>query len=122
MPDSRALPPVFSSAPDGAGADGAGADGVEALGELVAGLGVATPELAGLLVRLRETVARYVAERRADGACLERVLPEVRCIVREAESADGGFAASEALMRQVLRWAAAAYDDAPGVRRTAPLC
>lgn len=71
-----------------------------------------SPELARLLAGLEEAVTRYVAGRRAEGAPSERVLSEVRCVVREAESADGAFHGSEALMAQVVRWALAAYQDA----------
>jgi hypothetical protein len=86
----------------------------------VAGLEEPSPVLARLLGHLQETVARYVAGRRTEGAPIERVLPEVRCVVREAESAEGPFGASEALMGQVVRWVIAAYQDRPDPRQESP--
>jgi hypothetical protein len=109
MPDSRAHSASSARPLERAAAcvDGSPAVGATPDAALVA----PSAELALLLARLQEAVAQYVAARRADGTPMERVLPEVQCVVREAESADGTFAGSEALLGQVMRWAVAAYRD-----------
>jgi hypothetical protein len=71
-------------------------------------------DLIGLLEHLRTVVARYVCDRRVAGAPIERVLPEVKALVREAVAYEGWHDAAEALMRQVVGWTIAAYYDAPG--------
>jgi hypothetical protein len=72
-----------------------------------------SPQLLRLLEHLRSTVARYVSARRAEGAAVERVLPEVKCLVREAESSEGWRDGSDVIMAQVVRWTIAAYYDVP---------
>lgn len=66
-----------------------------------------------LMGQLQATVTRYVGERRAAGAPVERVLPEVKGLVREAASAEGWFDPTDALMAQVVRWTIAGYYDQP---------
>jgi hypothetical protein len=65
--------------------------------------------LVHLLQHLRTTVAAYVASRRAEGAAIERVLPEVKCLVREAASCEQWHDPMDALMAQVVRWTIDAY-------------
>jgi hypothetical protein len=51
---------------------------------------------------------------------VERVLPEVKCLVREAESCEGWRDPSDALMAHAVRWSIeayyGAYHDAPALR------
>jgi hypothetical protein len=70
-------------------------------------------ELSRLLHRLRTTVARYVGDRCRAGAPVQRVLPEVRSLVREAVAYEGWYDPGETLMEQVVGWAVAAYYAAP---------
>jgi hypothetical protein len=73
----------------------------------------ASPELVGLLAHLQSTVVRYVHERRAEGAAVERVIPEIKELVREAASHEGWVDPAGALTAQVVRWAIEAYYDQP---------
>src|SRR5205085_900167 len=66
-------------------------------------------ELPELLANLRSSVTRHVGERRAAGVPIARVIPEVRCLVREAESCESVREPSDALLAQVIRWTVAAY-------------
>ena len=75
--------------------------------------------LVRLLDHLRSTVAAYVTGRRADGAPIERVLPEVKCLAREAASCEQWYDPADTLMKQVVRWTIDAYYDQPD-RRHAP--
>ena len=70
-------------------------------------------DLVGLLDRLRAAVARYVGGRRLAGAPVERVLPEVKGLVREAAAPEASHEPAEALMRRVVGWTIAAFYDAP---------
>jgi hypothetical protein len=72
-----------------------------------------SPELVRLLATLRARVVRHVAERRAAGASPERIVAEVRCLTREAESCEGWRDPSDTLLRQVVRWSIEAYYDEP---------
>jgi hypothetical protein len=72
-----------------------------------------TPELVRLLEHLRSTVVLYVCDRRAQGAPVERVLPEVKALVREAASCEPWYDPSETLLGQVVRWVIEAYFDEP---------
>jgi hypothetical protein len=72
-----------------------------------------SPALVGHLGHLRATVTRYVGERRDAGAPVERVLPEVKDLVREAATRELWFETAEALVRQVVRWTITAYYDHP---------
>lgn len=74
------------------------------------------PDMVGQVARLRAVIAAYVAERRTAGAGLERVLPEVRDIVRDAELAEGWPDELGVLMAQVVRWTIEAYVDDPELR------
>lgn len=69
--------------------------------------------LAELLAELRAMTARYTCCLRADGARPERMLPQVKHLVREAMQAEawGNPAAEDALMAQVVRWSIEAYYD-----------
>lgn len=71
-----------------------------------------TPELTRLLGHLHTTVTHFVHARRADGIAMDRVIPEVVCLVRESESCEGWRDRSERLMALVVRWSIAAYHDA----------
>jgi hypothetical protein len=68
-----------------------------------------SPELLRLLAHLRSTVVTYVCARRSERVPIERVLPEVKCLVREAESCEGWLHPSELLLAQVVRWTIEAY-------------
>lgn len=63
-----------------------------------------------LAAKLRESLTPYVQQRRAANAPLERVIGEVRCLVREAESCEGYADPAEALLRCALEIAADAYE------------
>lgn len=69
--------------------------------------------LVHLLNHLRSTVAAYVSGRRAEGAAIERVLPEVKCLVREAASCEQWHDPADTLMAQVVRWTIDAYYEQP---------
>jgi hypothetical protein len=73
--------------------------------------GERSPELDRLLAHLRATVARYVVGRHDAGAPIERVLPEVKGMVREAAACEAWYDADDTLMRQVVGWTIAAYYD-----------
>ena len=75
--------------------------------------------LFGFLDHLRASIGRYVAERRAAGAPLDRVLLEVRSLVREAEACEGWRDASETLLAQVAWWSINAYYDEPELQHVA---
>lgn len=60
---------------------------------------------------LRAVVRRYTRERRASGVSVERLLPEVKGLVREAETAAGWHDVDESLMTRVVRWTIDAYYD-----------
>jgi hypothetical protein len=70
-------------------------------------------DLVVLLDQLRTAVAHYVRARRLAGAPIERVLPEVKGLVREAVAHEGSYDAAEALMRRVVGWTIAAFYDQP---------
>ena len=70
-------------------------------------------ELVRLLDHLRRTVGRHVRERRAAGLPIERVLPEVKGLVREATALEGWFDSADTLMAHVVRWIILAYYDQP---------
>jgi hypothetical protein len=74
-------------------------------------------QLVGLLGHLRATVDRYVRERREAGLAVERVLPEVKGLVREALVIEGWPDSADTLMAQVVRWTIRAYYDQPEVAR-----
>jgi hypothetical protein len=81
---------------------------------------VPSRELVRLLTDLRAKLAEHVAGRRAAGASPERIIGEVRCLVREAESYEGWRDPSDALMSHAVRWSIEAYYgsyyDAPALR------
>jgi hypothetical protein len=85
-----------------------------ATGDATSSTRASSADLIGLLERLRMAVARYVCDRRVAGAPVERVLPEVKALVREAVAYEGWHDAAEALLRQVVGWTIATYYDAPG--------
>ena len=74
------------------------------------------PEVRRLLARMESSVAGYVRARRAAGVTVERVLPEVKCLVREAESCEGWRDPSDALLAHAVRWSIETYYDAPALR------
>jgi hypothetical protein len=69
-----------------------------------------------LLADLHDSLTTYVRQRRADGAPVERVLPEVKGIVREAEFAESWPDELGVLMAQVVRWTIEAYYDVAAPR------
>ena len=71
-----------------------------------------SPELTRLLRHLQTTITHFVHARRAAGIAVDRVIPEVVCLVRESESCEGWRDRSERLMTQVVRWSIDAYHDA----------
>lgn len=73
-------------------------------------------ELARLVAHLQSTVTSYVRERRREGVPVERVIPEVKCLVREAESCEGWRDPADTLMAQVVRWSIQAYYDEPALQ------
>jgi hypothetical protein len=73
-------------------------------------------ELADLLADLQLCVVNYVYRRRAEGAPVERVLPEVRCLVREAESCERWSDPDDLLVAQAERWSREAYADSTSAR------
>ena len=72
-----------------------------------------SPALVLHLGHLRATLTRYVGERRDAGAPVERVLPEVKGLVREAAARELWVDTADALMGQVVRWTITAYYDHP---------
>jgi hypothetical protein len=74
---------------------------------------VPSPELARLLAMVRAEVTRYVAARREAGAPIERVLPEVKCLVRASQVHERWDDPRDTLMTQVVRWVIGAYFDEP---------
>ncbi len=76
------------------------------------------PDLDRLVAHLRATVARYVVGRHDAGAPIERVLPEVKGMVREAAACEAWYDADETLMRQVVGWTIAAYYDGAAAEPT----
>ena len=93
----------------------AAADAVtrEAQDRVAGGIGGPSPELARLLAALRASVVRYVHERRAAGTPVERIVPELKSLVREAATREQWRDAGDTLREQVVRWAIAAYYDRP---------
>jgi aminoglycoside phosphotransferase (APT) family kinase protein len=71
-------------------------------------------ELARLLAELHATLAGYVDGRRAAGAPIERVIPEVKALVRLARAQEAWCDPAETLMEQVVRWSIATYYAEPG--------
>lgn len=87
----------------------------------------ASPELVERLAGLRTTVWSYVRRRRDAGAPVQRVLSEVRALVREALAWEGATGAwsdevAEILTEPVVRWVIAAYHALPAEWRTDPSC
>ena len=72
-----------------------------------------SPELARLLAMVRTQVTQYVAQRREAGAPIERVLPEVKSLVRASQVAERWDDPRGTLMTQVVRWVIGAYYDEP---------
>ena len=61
-----------------------------------------SPELAPLLSHLRSTLASYVGEQREAGVPVERVLVEVKGLVRQAASLERWFDPTDTLMGQAV--------------------
>ena len=76
-----------------------------------------SPELRRLLGQLRSTVTAYVLARRTAGVPIERVVPEAKCLVREAESCEAWRDPSDVLLSQVVRWGIEAYYDDPSLQQ-----
>jgi hypothetical protein len=70
-------------------------------------------DLLHALEHLRATIVRYVGERREQGAAVERVLPEVKSLLRRAEASEQWLDPSDTLLAQVVRWTVEAYYDDP---------
>lgn len=69
--------------------------------------------LTGALAALRASVTMLVCARRAEGVPIQRVLPELKALVRHAEPALSGLETLTMLTEQVVRWAIEAYYDRP---------
>lgn len=78
-------------------------------GDGAAALDAPSPELLDALSALRTAVDRCVTARRDQGVAVERVLREVKELVRSAESCDGWIDPSDLLMARVVRWSIAAF-------------
>jgi hypothetical protein len=74
-----------------------------------------SPELARLLAMVRTEVTRYVVARRGVGAPIERVLPEVKCLVRASQVYERWDDPRDTLMTQVVHWVIGAYYDEPAL-------
>ena len=72
-----------------------------------------SPELLRSLAHLRATVTRLARERRGAGVPVERVIPEVKQLVREAAAGEGSLHAGGTLAAQVVTWTISAYYDRP---------
>jgi hypothetical protein len=72
-----------------------------------------SPELVGLLGRLRAALVGYVGARRREGAALERVLAEVQELARAAAVAEGWCDLTDLLVPQAIRWTREAYAAGP---------
>jgi hypothetical protein len=83
------------------------------LADPAATLEAPSAELQRLLGHLRSTLGRYVRQRREAGLPVERVLPEVKGLVREASALAGWFDPADTLMAQVVRWTITAYYGDP---------
>jgi hypothetical protein len=79
-------------------------------------------ELVHLMGRVRVLVVSYVRWRRAAGAPVERVLPEIEGLVRQAAASEGWLDPAESLAAEVVRWSIEAYHDAPAPLGAARLC
>ncbi|MGZ8377023.1 MAG: hypothetical protein ACXW61_06730 [Gemmatirosa sp.] len=75
-----------------------------------------SPALLQLLAQLRWIATRYAQARRAARLPIERLLPEVKGVVREVESTEGWHDPADALMAQVVRWTIEAYYDEPALQ------
>jgi hypothetical protein len=75
-----------------------------------------SPELLRQLGQLRWSVTRYAQSRRAMRVPIERVVPEMKAVVREAESGEGWRDPADALMAQVVRWTIEGYYDEPALQ------
>jgi hypothetical protein len=64
-----------------------------------------------LLREARASIVEHVRLRRSEGASAERVVAELRCLVREAESCEEWHDEHDSLMARVVVWALDAYDQ-----------
>ncbi len=74
---------------------------------------VESPGLAMLLEVARQRIEAHVRQRRGRGASIERVIPELRCLVREAQSCEEWDDPDDVLMAVVAGWAVDAYVGRP---------
>lgn len=81
--------------------------------DLADALDAPTPELGRLLARLRSTITRLAHARRDAGTPLDRVVPEVRRLVREAAAREGWAEPTDAVTARVVHWAVVAYYSEP---------
>jgi hypothetical protein len=58
----------------------------------------------------------FVRRRQSEGLPIERVLPEVKCLVREAASCERWVDPGDTLTARTVRWAIEAYYDQPELR------
>jgi hypothetical protein len=72
-----------------------------------------SPELVGLLGRLRAALVGYVGGRRGEGATFERVLAEVQDLARAAAAAEGWCDLTDLLVPQATCWTREAYAAGP---------
>ncbi len=104
VPNAAAASCRPAPAPEGAAGTGAARPGVFATGASAAAL-------TRFLGELRAGITVYAAARRAEGVPSARVLAELRCLLREAESCEGwqDAASSDLLLAQITRWTLEAY-------------
>jgi hypothetical protein len=111
--DRQAVPRVAPEAVSEDAAERAAQAGRLAAAAPLASAEEPSAELIRLLDRLRSTVAGHVGGRRRAGVPVQRVLPEVKGLVREAVAREGWYDPGETLMAQVVGWAVAAYYAEP---------
>jgi hypothetical protein len=88
-----------------------GAPGAWAGSSDLAAVDAAEAELVRRLVHLRTILTRYVRARRTTGAPVDRVLVEVRDLVRIATAGERWPDPDGALVAQSLQWALATFHD-----------
>jgi hypothetical protein len=73
-------------------------------------------ELVRLLAQLRASITVHVCRLRDEGVPPERMLPQVKVLVRETMASEDWQDPSDTLLAQVVRWSIEAYYDEPELR------
>jgi hypothetical protein len=84
------------------------------------GDGAPEPELAPLLVQLRGSLATLVGVLREEGQPIERVIPRVKALVREAARAERWPGPLDVLVARVVRWTIETYYERPARAGASP--